>query len=81
MASRISSYEVTEGAQTVYVRHDGEDRWIIRGGVIDVLVQNGHGTLDGTVFTTAEAAQTAASDVLIALNTFLDTADTLAVNG
>lgn len=77
METRIRSYEIIDRDQVVYVERAG-DAWLVRGGVIDVLEQNGRTAMYTKQFPTAEAAQTAAADVLTALNTFLDAADAAA---
>lgn len=79
MASQIQTYQVTEGDQTLTVERGGAPgTWYIHGGVIDVLQQNGHTALAQRSFDSAEAAQTAASAILVALNDFLTTSDDLA---
>jgi len=78
MASHVQSYRVIEGDQTITVERITEDIWILQGGVIAVLEQNGRQALPAKGFLNADDAQTAAAAVLTALNAFLDACDAAA---
>lgn len=78
MATRVRTYEVTEGGLTVTVERDGDDGWRVRGDIVTMLSINGHNAQEGRLWATEGEAQTAASGMLVALNDFLDTADALA---